>query len=431
MYSIVRFSSILFFHLILFNVFNEFGRFYGSRLLYSGFSQDLLIIQEQELENERLMNWSHSYLERFSKENSDFLSSKRRQGRKRFSLVIQFAMIRPIPYMKIPLAKLLESLVARRDLWQQVEIVLLAIPATVRRDQATTEDSTQQQQQQQQGVDTLAFIEQCNLPIRVVHATQRYDDELRTARYLGDYVDTLSAGAATNASYVLVFEDDVDLVDDFVGKLETVTRFVEESTAKRKLDWGLVKLFYTERFCGFSGSDWATIVMVACVLLLSLPVGYAEAQFVGLRDAAASRSTRLAWTLAASSLTATLLLYMMFTLGKPRFLAAYPHGLSRTNVNCCSQAHLFNSKYVTLLIDGLRKHPITNATDVLHDVLIAQWMSQHNIAKLQFTPHLAQHIGIASTLQNQWKRVLISASFQRNQSIAPFLIDRLDYTQTC
>jgi hypothetical protein len=428
----------------------------GRHMIYSRFVNEKALVRETEENTERLMQWSDNYLAEF---NDLYVKSDvngwRGRARSvvatssnvsaaaapppRFAMVLQFALKRRVPYIKIVLAQLLESLVSRGI--DDAEVLLYAIPerdyppesseAWRRTPTPTTTTAATARigisPTPSPGIATLRRIEQWQLPITIVRAGERRNASMPwDAAYRLDMAETLELGAATGARFVLVLEDDVDLVDQFATKLAQVTLLAERHVALTA--WGLVKLFYTEKFCGFAVDTLDVYALIAVAALLAAPITLLWRRALDLPNDTAPLAL-------LTLVTGALLLYTPLAIGRQHLVTSYPLGLSRTRVSCCAPAHLYNARHIAMLVERLRDDVARGIDDngepLPHDIAVARYLREAHVEQLQFAPHLAQHIGLASSRVDREKIVIVSTSFNKTLDITPYLQLRLDHLQTC
>ncbi|OJJ99198.1 hypothetical protein ASPACDRAFT_1870260 [Aspergillus aculeatus ATCC 16872] len=237
----------------------------------------------------------------------------------------------------------------------------------------------------------------------LVHLQQLETERNFYEKGVSDYIYALQSCQKINASYIIIFEDDIVLATGWFSKTVKALKDIarrEEAQRRREhhqSSWIYLRLFYTETALSWSDSDWAYrhMPLVFGILMLST-----FAVLVLLRRRPAHYVPQLRLRLDFMSIVVisvvcvpafTALIYMI---GK--YSLSPLHGVVEMNKSgCCTQGLVFPSQQVDGLIAFLssRGHGQT-------DSLIEEYADQTQRTRYALAPPQLQHVGLKSSRDN-------------------------------
>lgn len=218
-----------------------------------------------------------------------------------------------------------------------------------------------------------------------------------------DYQTALRWCEAKESLYSIIIEDDALVDSSFAQKLNFLLHFCLQD--KEGDSWGLMKLFYPEKYQGWGNNPSCIgelIVMVILIgtsvtivssLLLPGPINWCNCTL---------NPMLLYWRL---FLSISLALFLLLSLGRPHWeelRKLSPFFLSVVPARgCCTPAVLYPRQHLGSLIDYL--DTITCNSTVPFDLAIDEWVKREKLKKLLVVPNLFNHIGLKSSLPKGMK----------------------------
>ncbi|KAL5342276.1 hypothetical protein BJX70DRAFT_410417 [Aspergillus crustosus] len=207
-----------------------------------------------------------------------------------------------------------------------------------------------------------------------------------------DYIYALQTCQKVNASYTIVFEDDIILATGWFAKTLSSLADIARLDPTQPRPWIYLRLFYTETSLGWSNSDTAYRNMPLIMLILVL------ATFATLVVLRRTRFQRLHLDFLSITVIAlicvpafTALAYMA---GKYNLMPL--RGVVEMNkFGCCTQGLVFPHDRIAGLIEFLtaRRHGQT-------DSLIEEYADQSQLTRYALAPPQLQHVGLKSSRYN-------------------------------
>eukprot|EP01083_Nonionella_stella_P124494 375929_1 len=209
----------------------------------------------------------------------------------------------------------------------------------------------------------------------------------------------------SNADNVLLLEDDAVAARTFLPRLLSQIRALE----RRDPQWGLLKLFWSEVYMGWSADDVMWLI-VAMVLGILTPTAITLFRRRNLKPAFA--------VLCYSALFCTVLLLSALLIGKQNLWPPVPRGdgahdvrgYAGGTVSVSSVAITYRRELFEKLADSLRS-PKSNSVD------LEAWdfVESRGLVPYLMQPNIFQHIGVFSSLKGHhqgWKKLFHSFTFR-------------------
>ncbi|KAL4864793.1 hypothetical protein BDV12DRAFT_175641 [Aspergillus spectabilis] len=207
-----------------------------------------------------------------------------------------------------------------------------------------------------------------------------------------DYIYALQTCQKVNASYTIIFEDDIILATGWFAKTLKSVADLARLDLNQPIPWLYLRLFYTETALGWSNSDTAYRNMPLIIMILVLS---ASSSLVVLRRSRFQRLHLDFLSIMVISLICvpafTALVYMV---GKYNLMPL--RGVVEMNKSgCCTQGLVFPSERMGGLIEFLsaRRHGQT-------DSLIEEYADQSQLTRYALAPPQLQHVGLKSSRDN-------------------------------
>lgn len=209
--------------------------------------------------------------------------------------------------------------------------------------------------------------------------------------HLSDYVYALNSCQASNAPYIIVFEDDTILAEGWMAKTLRSLADIDQ-IFKNKDSWLYLRLFYTETALSWTSADFAYRNMP---LIFGLAILFAFTCLVASRRSRFGRAYLDNATICVICVICvpafTALLYMI---GKYSLMPL--KGVVEMNSHgCCTQALVFPSQQVDGLIEYLR-----NRGHGQTDSLIEEYADHTLLTRYALAPQQLQHVGLKSSRDN-------------------------------
>ncbi|KAJ3337798.1 hypothetical protein HDU93_000473 [Gonapodya sp. JEL0774] len=209
--------------------------------------------------------------------------------------------------------------------------------------------------------------------------------------------------------YGIFLEDDAIAGKNILTKLRSVVEDLE----RRGVNWGFVKLFYTEFWAGWSleVSDFLLLLASGFTLGVIITSVINRTLFRSFRIPRLFRIFTLAYFTALACL-------ILWALGKQNVLAPLNRqpGLYERGPNAIRAvgvANMHPRRHFLGLADYLEKRACDNCMEM--DDLVDEWAFSVGAGRWELVPHLFQHLGVFSSTTNKnqgnWKYVKISTTF--------------------
>ncbi|KAE8135103.1 hypothetical protein BDV38DRAFT_145006 [Aspergillus pseudotamarii] len=205
-----------------------------------------------------------------------------------------------------------------------------------------------------------------------------------------DYTYALTACKQANASYTIIFEDDIILATGWMTKTLKALADIDRITQKSN-SWIYLRLFYTETALGWTSSDFAYRNMPLIFFLNILSVFLCLLQLRRWRFAPYLDFLSVSVICLICVPAFTSLIYMM---GKYTIMPL--RGVVEMNkFGCCTQGLVFPRAQVDGVISYLmeRGHGQT-------DSMIEEYADQEGLTRYALAPPVLQHVGLKSSRDN-------------------------------
>lgn len=252
------------------------------------------------------------------------------------------------------------------------------------------------------GTHSEAFKLSSTIPVansRDLHALS--DDKFIKEKF--DYLSALRWCHQKRSTYNIVLEDDAVADTGFAHKLNFILRYCLKDTTGET--WGLMKLFYPEKYQGWANNRSCISELLAMTVLLggilatlSSTVLPGPIHWCQLKI----NDDIFKWRLFVSF---SLVLYLILSLGRPHWEEIRKLSPFLGNVvparGCCTPAVLYPKTHLQSLIDYLDSFNCTERVPV--DIAIDSWIAEKRLNKLLAVPNLFNHIGLKSSLPKGMK----------------------------
>ncbi|CAO2653913.1 Nn.00g106460.m01.CDS01 [Neocucurbitaria sp. VM-36] len=213
---------------------------------------------------------------------------------------------------------------------------------------------------------------------------------------LFDYSLVLEKCAEQFTPYIAIFEDDTVAMDGWYHRTIAAIHEAEQQAALRraKPEFLYLRLFYTESFLGWKGSNWWRYLLTCIGIALIPTLAIFLMRYKQTTTKLSLRlMTRRTFTFIYAILAVLILIF--FALGRMT-MRPLPNGVHEMpKFGCCSQAIVFpNTKAVELVSYFKERHlGYTN-------VLIEDFANERGELRYAVTPSLVQHMGRKSTKED-------------------------------
>ena len=217
-----------------------------------------------------------------------------------------------------------------------------------------------------------------------------------------DYVSTLQLCEWRNATYSIILEDDAVVDWMFFPKIE----YVLAHWLPTSPSWGMLKLFYPEKYQGW-GNDVSMIVELVVVVLLTglLQTFLVSAVLPGVLWGSRTAPT-IAFTLRLVA-SVGFILFLILTLGRPHWEELRKLHIYLTSVvparGCCTPAMLYPRAHLTEVIEYLSSVKCNPSFPI--DLALDKFVEKKGLGKYLVVPNLVRHIGYLSSLPKGFKNI--------------------------
>ncbi len=203
------------------------------------------------------------------------------------------------------------------------------------------------------------------------------------------------------ARYTVVFQDDALPLPDFMTRL----RFVLKQHLLHKQNWALLKLFYPPKWQGWSNELKSIQELLSTSLIGSL-ILTTITLLIRMLYNRRFRYPNKCETFLLFALSFSLVLYSLWTLGRPHWLVFL--GKMSPHINfivpapgCCIPAVLYPQEYMKSLIGYLKS--VNCSSSFPADIALDKFVDNNHLKQFLVVPDLIKHIGFVSSLGKGWK----------------------------
>ena len=233
------------------------------------------------------------------------------------------------------------------------------------------------------------------VPVMNKEGEKQFDNHFNKEKE--DYVYALEWCRKKRARYTVILEDDALPPTDFMSRLRFV---LKNRISLHKRNWAFLKLYYPEKWQGWSNERVLELILTSIVVGVVLTVFTCGMELVIVRHCLSSRNVTIKFLLSF-----ILALYMLLTLGRPHWLALRkitPHlSFVVSAPGCCTPAVLYPQNHLTNIIDYLHQTECTPKFPL--DLALDKYAGDKKLNKYLVVPNLVKHIGFVSTLGKSWK----------------------------
>lgn len=244
-----------------------------------------------------------------------------------------------------------------------------------------------------------------HVPVYAERITKPYLKRNEYDREKQDYVSALKWCLRKNSTYNIVLQDDAFPDKSFAGKLDFILRLsLRDGEGK---SWGLMKLFYPEKYQGWGDHPSYVGELMVIVLVLSLLLFLLTSLIlpgpINWYNWTVNRAV-FYWRILIS---VSLVLFLVLSLGRAHWeelRKLSPYFLSIVEARgCCIPAVLYPHSHLQSLVAFLDSIHCNNTLPV--DLAIDEWVEKENLRKLLAVPNLFNHIGFISSLSKGTKNL--------------------------
>lgn len=211
-----------------------------------------------------------------------------------------------------------------------------------------------------------------------------------------DYVYCLRAASRFSSPYYLVLEDDVLLDESAIESLYFVMSYVDLFSA---VDWLFLKLYYPEKWSGYSRS-WRTVVELVGYSVLG---GSLCAGVIRLMSRSCRCRTMPVWFWFVVGAVYTAMVCV--SIGR-QYVESWRHYLASTHQlvaapGCCTQATLYPASVISDLCAHLSHVHSDQVFSV--DIAVDGFAHIRGLKRYLIEPNVVKHIGLMSSLPRKSK----------------------------